>query len=146
LTKTNLNESLKQGLGKTDADSSGGRARSVFVAAEVALSLVLLVGAGLMIRTLYLLRNADSGMDARNVLTVTLGISKEKYATVSQQNGFFNHVLEQVRALPGVEFASAVDYLPLQGGSIQPVAVEWLRWPTSQRSPCASSLPDICAS
>ena len=124
LTKTNLNESLKQGLGKTDADSSGGRARSVFVAAEVALSLVLLVGAGLMIRTLYLLRNANSGMDARNVLTATLGISSKKYATVTQQNGFFNHVLEQVRALPGVEFASAVDSLPLQGGSMQPVAVE----------------------
>jgi predicted permease len=124
LTKTNLNESLKQGLGKTDADSSGGRARSVFVAAEVAVSLVLLIGAGLMIRTLYLLRNANSGMDARNVLTVTLGISSEKYATVTQQNGFFNHVLEQVRALPGAEFASAVDSLPLQGGSTQPVAVE----------------------
>jgi putative ABC transport system permease protein len=124
LTKTNLNESLKQGLGKTDADSSGGRARSIFVAAEVAISLVLLIGAGLMIRTLYLLRNANSGMDARNVLTVTLGISREKYATVTQQNGFFNHVLEQVRALPGVEFAGAVDSLPLQGGSTQPVAVE----------------------
>jgi len=124
LAKTNLNDSLKQGVGKTDADSSGGRARSVFVAAEVALSLVLLVGAGLMIRTLYLLRTANSGMDARNVLTVTLGISSEKYATVTQQNGFFNHVLEQVRALPGVEFASAVDSLPLQGGSMQPVAVE----------------------
>ncbi len=124
LTKTNLNESLKQGLGKTDADSSGGRVRSVLVAAEVAVSLVLLIGAGLMIRTLYLLRNANSGMDARNVLTVTLGISSEKYATVTRQNGFFNHVLEQVRALPGVEFASAVDSLPLQGGSIQPVAVE----------------------
>jgi len=124
LTKANLNESLKQGLGKTDADSSGGRARSVFVAAEVAVSLVLLIGAGLMIRTLYLLRNANSGMDARNVLTVTLGISSEKYATVTQQNGFFNHVLEQVRALPGVEVASAVDSLPLQGGSTQPVAVE----------------------
>jgi putative ABC transport system permease protein len=124
LTKTNLNESLKQGLGKTDADSSGGRARSVFVAAEVAVSLVLLIGAGLMIRTLYLLRNANSGMDARNVLTVTLGISREKYATGTQQNGFFNQVLEQVRGLPGVEFASAVDSLPLQGGSTQPVAVE----------------------
>jgi predicted permease len=124
LTKTNLNESLKQGLGKTDADSSGGRARSVFVAAEVAVSLVLLIGAGLMIRTLYLLRNANSGMDARNVLTVTLGISSAKYATVAQQNGFFNHALEKVRGLPGVEFASAVDSLPLQGGSMQPVAVE----------------------
>ena len=124
LTKTNLNESLKQGLGKTDADSSGGRARSVFVAAEVAVSLVLLIGAGLMIRTLYLLRNANSGMDARNVLTVTLGISSAKYATVAEQNGFFNHALEKVRGLPGVEFASAVDSLPLQGGSMQPVAVE----------------------
>jgi putative ABC transport system permease protein len=124
LTKTNLNESLKQGVGKTDADSSGGRARSVFVAAEVAVSLVLLIGAGLMIRTLYLLRSANSGIDTRNVLTVTLGISSEKYATVTQQNGFFNHVLEKVRTVPGVEVASAVDSLPLQGGSAQPVAVE----------------------
>ena len=124
LTRTNLNESLKQGLGKTDADSSGGRARSVFVAAEVAVSLVLLIGAGLMIRTLYLLRNANSGMDVRNVLTMTLSLSREKYATVTKQNGFFIRALEQVRALPGVEFASAVDSLPLRGGSIQPVAVE----------------------
>src|SRR4029077_11100433 len=105
-------------------DSSGGRARSVLVTAEGALSLVLLIGAGVMIRTLYLLRNANSGMDARNVLTVTLGISSEKYATVMLQNGFFNHVLEQVRTLPGVESASAVDSLPLEGGSMQPVAVE----------------------
>jgi putative ABC transport system permease protein len=124
LTRVNLNDSLKQGLGKTDADSGGGRARSVFVGAEVAVSLVLLVGAGLMIRTLYLLKGADSGIDPRNVLTLPLGISTKRYSTVTQQNGFFKQVLEKVRALPGVEFAGEVDSLPTQGGSTQPVQVE----------------------
>ena len=124
LTKVNLNDSLKQGLGKTDADAGGGRARSVFVGAEVAVSLVLLVGAGLMIRTLYLLKGANTGVDPRGVLTFPLGISAKKYTTAAQQNGFFKQVLEQVRALPGVEFAGAVDSLPAQGGSTQPVQVE----------------------
>lgn len=124
LTKVNLNDSLKQGLGKTDVDAGGGRARSVFVGAEVAVSLVLLVGAGLMIRTLYLLKGADSGIDPRNVLTLPLGISSQKYTTVAQQTGFFNRVLEQVRVLPGVELAGAIDDLPSEGGSTEPVQVE----------------------
>ncbi len=124
LTNTNLNASLKQGLGKTDSDSSGGRMRSVLVVVEVALSLVLLVGAGLMIRTVHFLRSVNPGIDAHNVLTVPLFISKVKYATVTQQNNFFENVLDRVRALPGVECAGAVDNLPLTGGSTEPVAVE----------------------
>jgi predicted permease len=124
LSKTNLNASLKQGVGKTDSDSGGGRARSVFVVAEVALSLVLLVGAGLMIRTLYLLRGVNPGIDPHNVLTVPLSISKAKFATSSAQNGFYNQVMERVRVLPGVESAGAIDSLPLQGGSTQPIIAE----------------------
>jgi putative ABC transport system permease protein len=124
LTKTNLNASLKQGLGKTDSDSSGDRARNVFVVAEVALSLLLLVGAGLTIRTLYLLRSVNPGIDPHNVLTVPLAISDEKYPAADQQANFFNSVLERVRALPGVESAGAVSSLPFQGGSTQPVIPE----------------------
>jgi putative ABC transport system permease protein len=121
LTKTNLNAALKQGLGKTDSDSGGDTARNVFVVAEVALSLLLLVGAGLTTRTLYLLQNVNPGIDPRKVLTVPLAISNAKYPTADQQTNFFNNVLERVRALPGVESAGAVNNLPFQGGSIQPV-------------------------
>jgi putative ABC transport system permease protein len=124
LTKTNLNESLKQSSGKTSADSRGRRARNSLVASEVALSLVLLVGAGLAIETLYLLRQVDPGIDPHNVLTVPLAISAKRYPTTSQQTNFFQQTLEHVSALPGVVAAAAVDSVPLTDGSTQPVQVE----------------------
>jgi predicted permease len=124
-TKTNLNDSLKQGLGRTDADSSGNRTRSVLVVAEVALSLVLLIGAGLMIRSMSRLHDVDPGLDSHNVLTMTLELSRVKYGEPVQQVEFFDQLLQRVRVLPGVESAGAIDALPLvDGGSIQPVAAE----------------------
>jgi putative ABC transport system permease protein len=124
LAKSNLNASLKQGLGKTDSASTGGRARCVFVVAEVALSLVLLIGAGLTIQTLYLLRSVNPGFNPHNVLTVPLAVSQTKYASSEQQRAFFDNVLEGVRTIPGVDVAGAVDALPFQGGSTQPVIAE----------------------
>ncbi|HEX5423884.1 MAG TPA: ABC transporter permease [Candidatus Acidoferrales bacterium] len=124
LTNTNVNESLKQSSGKTSADSRGRRARNSLVVSEVALSLVLLVGAGLTIETLYLLRQVNPGIDPHNVLTVPLAISQKRYPAVSQQTNFFQLALEHIRALPGVIGAAAVDSLPLTGGSTQPVQVE----------------------
>ena len=124
LTKTNLNESLKQSSGKISADSRGRRARNSLVASEVALSLVLLVGAGLTIETLYLLRQVKPGIDPHNVLTVPVAISEKRYPTASQRTNFFQQTLERVRALPGVVADAAVDSLPLTDGSTQPVQVE----------------------
>ena len=124
LTKTNLNESLKQSSGKISADSRGRRARNSLVASEVALSLVLLVGAGLTIETLYLLRQVNPGIDPHNVLTVPVAISEKRYPTASQRTNFFQQTLERVRALPGVVADAAVDSLPLTDGSTQPVQVE----------------------
>ena len=124
LAKSNLSASLKQGLGKTDSDSASGGARSAFVVAEVALSLVLLVGAGLTIRTIYLLRRVNPGFDPRNVLTVPLAISGKRYASAEQQTAFFDNILDRVRALPGVNSAGAVDNLPFQIGSTEPIIAE----------------------
>jgi putative ABC transport system permease protein len=127
LTKTDLNEALKQGLSRTDTDSGGTRTRGVLVISEVALSLMLLIGAGLMIRSLWMLRSVDPGLDPRNVLTMTVGIPvpSTRFPTPLQQSNFFNDVLQRVRALPGVESAGVIDALPLAGGgSIQPVAIE----------------------
>ena len=124
-TKTNLNDSLKAGVGRTDADSGGNRTRSVLVVSEMALSLVLLIGAGLMIRSLSHLRNVDPGMDTHNVTTADLQLSMVKYAKPVQQFAFYDQLLQRLRALPGVESASAIDIMPMAGGgSTQPIAVE----------------------
>jgi len=124
-SKSNLNDSLKQGLGRTDADSGGHRTRSVLVVSEVALSLVLLIGAGLMIRSLSRLRNVDPGLDSHNVLTMSLTLSPTKYEKPSQQAAFYDQLLQRVRGLPGVASAGAIDTLPLgDAGSTQPIAVE----------------------
>jgi putative ABC transport system permease protein len=124
-TKTNLNDALKQGLGRTDADSGGSRTRSLLVVSEIALSLVLLTGAGLMIRSMSRLRDVDPGLDSHNVLTMSLELSRVKYAQSVQQVAFFDQLLQRVRGLPGVESAGAIDSLPLgDGGSTQPIAAE----------------------
>jgi putative ABC transport system permease protein len=125
LTRADVSQSLKQGLGRTDADSSGQRTRSILVVSEVALSLILLVGAGLMIRSFQRLHGVDPGFDSRNVLTMNAMVSRAKFPLPSQQAGFFEQVLQRVRALPGVESAGVIDDVPLDnGGSHQPVAIE----------------------
>jgi putative ABC transport system permease protein len=125
LTKTNVNDALKQGLGKTDSDSSGGRTRSVLVVSEVALSLMLLVGAGLMIRSLWQLSAVDAGFDPHNLLTMTMVVTGNKYSRPIDEIAFYDRVLSKVRALPGVTSAGLIDTLPIsQDGSHQPVAIE----------------------
>jgi len=88
------------------------------------LSLMLLAGAGLMIRSLWNLRNSNPGFDPHNVLTTSLPIPGPKYPTPQLEISFWNRVLERVRALPGVEAAGVVDDLPFNGGSHQPIAIE----------------------
>ncbi len=125
LTRADVSQSLKQGLGRTDADSSGQRTRSILVVSEVALSLILLVGAGLMIRSFQRLHGVNPGFDSHNVLTMNAMVSHAKFPTPIQQINFFDQVLQRVRALPGVEAAGVVDDIPLdEGGSHQPIAIE----------------------
>ena len=125
LSKTDLNEALKQGLSRTDADSGGARTRGFLVVSEVALSLMLLIGAGLMIRSLWMLRSVDPGLDPNNVLTMRVGVPSTRFPSPLQQSNFFNEALKRIRALPGVESAGVIDALPLNGGgSIQPIAIE----------------------
>jgi len=124
LTKTNVNEALKQGA-RTDSDSGMGHLRSLLVVSEVALSLVLLVGAGLMIRTLWLLRGVDPGFDPHNVVTMQIVVPRTKFAAPIQQVQFFDSILNRVQTLPGVEAAGVIDDLPLSGGgSHQPIQIE----------------------
>jgi putative ABC transport system permease protein len=124
LTKGDVNSALKQGLGRTDADGGTSKTRSALVVIEVALSLVLLIGAGLMVRSLWKLQTIDPGFDQRNVLTLALRLPKHQFTEPTQESQLFDQVLQRVRSLPGVASAGAVDDLPLAGGSNQPVAAE----------------------
>jgi predicted permease len=124
-TRTDVNEALKQGHGRGSSDSGGSHTRGLLVVSEVALSLVLLVGAGLMIRTLFRLSSVQPGFDPNNVLTARLTVPGTKFSSPAAQTSFYDQVLRQVRATPGVESAGLIDSLPIDGdGSHQPVAVE----------------------
>jgi predicted permease len=120
--KTDLNDALKEG-GRNDS-AVGVRTRRVLIVCEVALSLVLLMGAGVMLRSLLALRNVDAGFDPRNVLTMRVALPETRYGAPGQPSRFYERALERIRALPGVESAGAVDDLPLLGGSVQPIVLE----------------------
>src|SRR5262249_2632856 len=92
---------------------------------EVAMTLVLLVGAGLMIRSFQMLRKVNPGFEPGGVLTVTAAIAGEKFLQPMQEASFLDRVLERVRALPGVVSAGAVNNVPFSmNGSHQPIGVE----------------------
>jgi len=122
-SRVDANEALKQGTrGSSD---SGGKTRNLLVVCEVALSLVLLIGAGLMVRTLWELRNVRPGFDSSNVLTMSVAVPSDRFPSPATQVNFFQETLQRVRALPGVEDAGAIDDLPLGGGgSHQPFSIE----------------------
>jgi predicted permease len=122
-TKINLNDTLKQGLGRSGSDTGGTRTRSALLISEVALSVMLLIGAGLMIRSLWVLERVNPGFDPQNVLSMDLGVTR-KLDSPSRLINFYQEVLRQVRTLPGVDSAGVIDSLPLTGGSNQPVAIE----------------------
>lgn len=125
LSRANVNQALKQGLGRSGSDSGGNRTRSTLVVVEVALSLLLLIGAGLMIRSFETLRSVNPGFDPHGVLTMSAAVSRTKFSTATQQISFFDRTLERIRALPGVTAAGLIDDIPLGGGgSHQPIAVE----------------------
>ena len=121
-SKTDLNGALKEG-GRNDA-AVGLRTRRLLIVCEVSLSLVLLMGAGVMFRTLVALRSVDTGYNPHGVLTLQVSLPGTRYKTPAQITAFFSAALERMRALPGVESAAAIDTLPSQGGSVQPVVLE----------------------
>jgi putative ABC transport system permease protein len=114
-TKLNLNEMLKEeGRGSTGG-LHRSRLRSLLVIAEVALALVLLIGAGLLIRSFSRLLDVHIGFNAQNVMTGEVILPPSGYAEKHQQLAFFQQVLERLRGLQGVEQAGIVSFLPLKG-------------------------------
>ena len=110
---------LTQGLREDGRSSVGGSGslRSLLVGAEVALSVMLLAGAGLLFRSLVGLQAVDPGLNPARVLTFSVLIPGARYREPVQRTQFFKTALEQVERLPGVESASAVSFLPFNGMS-----------------------------
>ncbi len=114
-TRLNLSDSLKEGVKGSGSSTSTQRLRSVLVVAQVALALVLLVCAGLLIRSFNRLNSVDPGFNPENVLTMRVVLPARKYDQDGKVIGFFKQAIEQIQALPGVESAGAINFLPFAG-------------------------------
>ncbi len=115
IRNANFNAALKEGArGSTD----GGRrslARRSLVVSEVALALMLLIGGGLLVRSFLHLSSVDPGFNPHNVLTMNISLAGSEHSSGAQRAAFFSQLMDRVKALPGVEAASAINHLPLGG-------------------------------
>jgi len=113
--RSDLNETLKEGGRSSGASAAHNRMRSILVVAEVALSLLLLVGAGLLIKSFLKLSQVETGFDASSVMTMRLALPQGKYAEAQRRADFYHQLIERTQALPGVEEAGVISELPLSG-------------------------------
>jgi putative ABC transport system permease protein len=114
-SKPDLNNALKEG-GRYASSGTHGL-RRLLVISEVALSLMLLVGAGLLMRSFVQLLKTNPGFNPDNVLTMNLVLPAAKYKEPAQRASFYEELVRRAEALPGVESAAAVNYLPLGGSN-----------------------------
>jgi putative ABC transport system permease protein len=113
-SKTELTESLKEGGRGSGEGARRNRIRGALVVSELAVAVILLVGAGLLIQSLWRLRQVSPGFESENLLTLEVGIPEVKYPT-NKQARFYQELVARVESLPGVRSASAVIPLPLSG-------------------------------
>jgi len=115
VSKPNVNDALKEGGRQVGAGSH--RMRSLLVVSEIALSLMLLIGAGLFIRSFAALLKSDPGFKPEGVLTANLNLPVAKYKDEPQRAAFYSDLVQRVKTLPGVQAAAAVNYIPLGGAN-----------------------------
>ena len=136
-TRVNLSETLKDSDSRSVAGWRSQGLRSLLVVTEMSLSMVLLIGAGLLINSLLRLQNVDPGFKPQNALTMMLSLPRAKYGEPHSQAAFFQQVLQRISAIEGVAQAGAVTDLPFSGSrSRSSFAIEG-------RSPDNESLPWI---
>jgi putative ABC transport system permease protein len=117
LSSASPDQALREG-GRHGAGPRGRRALSALVVSEVALSLVLLTGAGLLIRSFIRLQNVHPGFEAAGVLTARVSLPGARYPRPGDSVAFFDSALGRIRTLPGVQSAAGIAYLPLAGPGI----------------------------
>jgi len=115
ISKVNLNESLKEGGRGSAGGARHNRLRGLLVIAEVSLAFVLLIGAGLLMRTFFYLQNVDPGFNPERVLTATIDLPGARYSTGRKASSFYRELIGRLAALPGVQGAAATSDLPWTG-------------------------------
>ncbi len=113
-SKTELHETLKEG-GHSGSGGPGRGMRSLFVVSEVAIALVLLIGAGLLIRSFLRLQEVNPGFNPQNILVMQLSLPDSKYREPQKRDSFFQQALQQIQTLPGVKSASLSTSIPMSG-------------------------------
>jgi putative ABC transport system permease protein len=114
-TKVDINSWLKEGSGKTTSGVRRRWLRSFLVVSEITISLVLFVGASLLIKSFLRLQQVDPGFRPDNVLTLNIALPESRYPDEARQKAFYQQVLQRLAAAPGVKSAGAVTILPLSG-------------------------------
>jgi predicted permease len=115
VSRTDVAGALKEGGGRSGTGLRQNKTRSLLVIGEVALAVILLVGAALLIRTFMALRAVKPGFDAHNVLTLRMSLSGSRFKNTAEVNQVIHDGVQRLEALPGVERASASYNLPLEG-------------------------------
>ena len=121
-------EALKEGGRHGTEGANRNRTRNLLVVLESAVAVVLLIGAGLFIRSFHRLQGVSPGFDSRNVLTMQITLSRDKYDTPDKARNFFGQLRDRLRGLPGIESAGMITELPLNGQlNDRPFSVEGRR-------------------
>jgi putative ABC transport system permease protein len=115
ISRVNLNESLKEGGRGASGGSRHHRLRGLLVIAEVSLAFVLLIGAGLLMRTFFYLQKVDPGFNPENVITASIDLPRSRYANAKEASTFYRELLARLAALPGVKSAGGTSDLPWTG-------------------------------
>jgi putative ABC transport system permease protein len=114
-SSVNVNDTLKEGGRGGSEGVQRNRLRSLLVVSEFALALMLLIGAGLMIRTFAALEAVDPGFNPHNLISMIVSVAGSKEADAGRRELFYRQLIERVRSLPGVQAAGAINHLPLAG-------------------------------
>jgi putative ABC transport system permease protein len=114
-SRLNLNEVLKGNVKSSNSRSNRGRLRSLLIISEVAISMTLVVGASLLIKSFIRLQRVGAGFNPDNVLTMSVALPKYKYSTGDQRALFYRSIIERIEGLPGVQVCGATNDLPLKG-------------------------------
>ena len=124
VSRLDVNSSLKETGGRSGTGLRHNRARGALVVSEMALALILLVGAALMIRTFVRLRNIQPGFDSHDVLTLQTSMTGGRYSTTAQMENLIRQAAQRIEGLPGVESAASAVMLPIEGGIDLPFTIE----------------------